>query len=83
MSGKPSFFEELKRRKVVRVALVYAATAFAVLEAGELVVPRLGLPDWTITLLLVLALLGLPIAVAHALLSQAHAFLEAPEEPAS
>lgn len=34
MSASPGFLGELKRRKVVRVAVVYAATAFAVLEAA-------------------------------------------------
>ncbi|HSM35926.1 MAG TPA: tetratricopeptide repeat protein [Longimicrobiales bacterium] len=65
MNG-PSFLAELKRRKVVRVALVYGATAFAMLEAADLIVPRLALPDWTITLLLVLVMLGFPIALALA-----------------
>jgi TolB-like protein len=63
MSGRPSFLQELKRRKVVRVALVYGATTFAVIQAADIIVPRLQLPDWTITLLLVIALLGFPIAL--------------------
>ena len=36
-------FEELKRRKVVRVAVVYAAAAFALLEFAGIAFPRLGL----------------------------------------
>ncbi|HSM35925.1 MAG TPA: tetratricopeptide repeat protein [Longimicrobiales bacterium] len=66
MSERPSFLDELKRRKVVRVALVYGATVFAVLQAADIIVPRLQLPDWTITLLLVIALLGFPIALVLA-----------------
>ncbi|MEN8377087.1 MAG: hypothetical protein ABFS34_16810, partial [Gemmatimonadota bacterium] len=66
MSNRPSFLDELKRRKVVRVAVVYGATAFALLEAADLIVPRLELPDWTITLLLVIAILGLPLALVMA-----------------
>ncbi|MEN8375951.1 MAG: hypothetical protein ABFS34_10925 [Gemmatimonadota bacterium] len=66
MSNRPSFLDELKRRKVVRVAVVYGATAFALLEAADLIVPRLELPDWTITLLLVIAILGLPLALMMA-----------------
>jgi hypothetical protein len=31
---------ELKRRKVIRVAVVYAATAFAVLQAADIMLPR-------------------------------------------
>ena len=58
-----SFLTELKRRQVVRVALVYGAAAFAVLQAADLAAPRLGLPDWTVTFVLWLAILGLPVAL--------------------
>ena len=61
-----SFLAELKRRRVVRVAIVYGAVAFTVLQAADLVVPRLQLPDWTVTLMVVLALLGFPIALVLA-----------------
>jgi hypothetical protein len=61
-----SLVQELKRRHVVRVALVYAAVAFAVVQAADLAFPRLGLPDWTVTFVLVLALLGLPLALVLA-----------------
>jgi hypothetical protein len=57
------FLAELKRRQVVRVALVYSAAAFAVLQAADLAAPRSGLPDWTVTFVLWLAILGLPIAI--------------------
>jgi TolB-like protein/Tfp pilus assembly protein PilF len=56
-------FAELKRRKVVRVAVVYAATGFAVLEAADLLLPRMGLPDWVMNLLVALVVLGFPIAL--------------------
>lgn len=64
--GEPSFLDELKRRKVVRVALMYLAGAFAALEASEIVVGRLGLPDWTVTALLIAAIAGFPLAVVLA-----------------
>jgi adenylate cyclase len=57
---------ELKRRKVFRVAAVYGATAFVVLQAADLVLPHLGLPGWTVTLAVVLALLGMPVALGLA-----------------
>ena len=60
------FFTELKRRNVFRVAVVYAATAFVVMQAAELMLPRLGVPDWSLTLILVLVLLGFPIALVLA-----------------
>ena len=58
-----SLIAELKRRKVVRVAVVYAATAFAVLEAADLLLPRMGLPDWVMNLMVALVVLGFPIAL--------------------
>jgi TolB-like protein len=59
-----SFLHEVKRRKVVRVAVVYAATAFVVLQAADLILPRLGVPEWAMSLVVVLALLGFPLALA-------------------
>jgi TolB-like protein len=61
-----SFIDELKRRKVVRVALVYVATAFAVVQAADVMLPRMGVPDWAINLVVALAVLGLPIALVLA-----------------
>lgn len=61
-----SFFGELKRRKVVRVAVVYAATAFAVLQAADIMLPRMGVPDWVMNLVVALLVLGFPIALVLA-----------------
>ena len=66
MSDTPSyqrFFAELKRRKVFRVAAVYGAASFALLEASDILFPRFGFPDWTVTFVAVLALLGFPVAL--------------------
>ena len=57
------FWQELKRRKVFRVIAMYAATAFIIMEAGDILLPRLGLPDWTVTLVIVLLAVGFPITV--------------------
>ena len=40
------FFEELKRRKVVRVATAYVVFAWVLLQLGDVVIEPLGLPDW-------------------------------------
>jgi tetratricopeptide (TPR) repeat protein len=58
-----SFLGELKRRRVYRVAVVYAAVAFVIWQAAEIAFPALRLPDWTLTLVVVLTLVGLPIAL--------------------
>lgn len=59
-------WEELKQRKVVRVITVYAASAFALLEAVDMIFPRLGFPSWTVTLVMILLACGLVIAVVLA-----------------
>jgi TolB-like protein/Tfp pilus assembly protein PilF len=59
-------FAEMKRRRVFRVMAVYGALAFAVIEASDVVLPRMALPDWTVTLVVWLALLGFPVAIALA-----------------
>jgi adenylate cyclase len=66
MSGPSRWFAELKRRKVFRVAAVYGATGFVALQGADLVFPRLGLPDWTVTLVVALSLVGFPVALALA-----------------
>jgi TolB-like protein len=58
-----SFLAELRRRRVVRVAVVYAATGFVMLQAADLILPRLGVPEWAMSLIVVLLLLGFPVAL--------------------
>ena len=48
MSDKPSFFSELKRRNVYKVAVAYAVVGWLVMQVASTVVPALHLPD-TIT----------------------------------
>jgi TolB-like protein len=64
--GLPRFLSELKRRKVYRVAVVYAAVGWALLEAADLVLPRLDFPDWTVNAVLAVVLLGFPLALVFA-----------------
>jgi len=56
-------WQELKRRKVVRVITVYAAAAFVILELTDIVAPSLGLPDWTLNLIIILLCVGFIIAI--------------------
>lgn len=57
---------ELKRRRVLRVAAAYAAVGFVVAQVADIVAPALNLPAWTLTLVVVLLLLGFPLALALA-----------------
>ncbi|MGD2154849.1 MAG: hypothetical protein PVG79_16395, partial [Gemmatimonadales bacterium] len=61
-----SFLAELKRRRVYRVAVVYAAVAFVIWQAAEIAFPALNLPPWTLTFVVVLTLVGFPIALVLA-----------------
>ena len=56
-------FEELKRRNVFRVAVAYLVSGWLVLQVAELVVDIAGAPDWVLKFLLLLGLLGFPIAL--------------------
>jgi TolB-like protein len=57
------FWQDLKRRNVVRVVTVYAASAFVILELVDIIGEPFGLPDWTLNLVLILLIVGFFIAV--------------------
>jgi TolB-like protein/Flp pilus assembly protein TadD len=60
MSG---FFEELQRRKVYRVAAAYIIAAGFIIQIGSAVFPAWDLPNWTLRLVVVVLLMGFPIAL--------------------
>jgi len=60
MSG---FFEELQRRKVYRVAAAYIIAAGFIIQIGSAVFPAWELPNWTLRLVVVILLIGFPIAL--------------------
>jgi hypothetical protein len=57
------FFAELRRWRVFRVMAGYGIIGFGIIEAAEAIFPRVALPDWAVTLVVWLTLLGFPIAV--------------------
>src|SRR5438552_18629480 len=60
MSG---FFEEVQRRKVYRVAAAYIIAAVFIIQIGSAVFPAWELPNWAFRLVVVLLLIGFPIAL--------------------
>lgn len=66
MKSYQQFFAELKRRRVFRVAGLYGIVAFGVLQAADLMLPRLGLPDWTVTFMVALVVLAFPVVLIMA-----------------
>ncbi len=67
MPGSPNrlsqFWQELKRRKVNKVIAMYAGAAYVLFELAGNVVEPLNLPDWTPRLVILVALIGFPIAI--------------------
>ena len=60
MSG---FFEELKRRKVYRVAAAYIIAAGFIIQIASAVFPAWELPNWAFRFVVVLLLIGFPISL--------------------
>src|SRR3954469_24753774 len=63
MSEKPSFFAELKRRNVYRVAVAYAVASWLLIQIATQVFPFFDIPNWTVRLVILLLILGLPVAL--------------------
>ena len=61
-----SFFDELRRRKVLRVAGLYLVGAWLILQIADVVTPALYLPEWTISLILYLLVLAFPLIMVLA-----------------
>ena len=58
-----AFFKELKRRYVIRVTFTYVVASWLILQIADVVLDKIGVPDWTFRLILVLLVIGLPIAI--------------------
>jgi TolB-like protein/Tfp pilus assembly protein PilF len=61
-----SFFGELKRRNVYKVAVAYIVAGWALAQGLAQVLPIFAVPNWVIQLLVALIILGLPIALGLA-----------------
>jgi TolB-like protein/Tfp pilus assembly protein PilF len=66
MSGKPSFFSELKRRNVYKVAIAYAVGGWALAQGIAQVFPVFDIPNWIVRLVVLLIVIGFPIALVIA-----------------
>ena len=68
MSKNPSngLWSQLKKRKIVRVALVYIFVSWIIIQLGEASLEALQVPMWGMSLLLVLVALGFPLALVLA-----------------
>jgi TolB-like protein/Tfp pilus assembly protein PilF len=58
-----SFFSELRRRNIYRVAAAYAIVSWLIIQIATSTFPVLEIPSWCVRLVIVLAILGFPIAM--------------------
>src|SRR5438552_1102035 len=61
-----SFFSELKRRRVYNVAVVYVVVAWLFIQVATQVFPFFSIPNWVVRLIVLLTIIGFPIAVVCA-----------------
>jgi TolB-like protein/Tfp pilus assembly protein PilF len=61
-----SFFEELKRRNVIKVAIAYIVVGWLVSQVAEFATENFGAPDWVLKIFVVFVLLGLPMVLVFA-----------------
>ena len=60
------FFNELKRRSEYKLAVTYAVIAWLVLQVVYVITPMLETPEWLGKTVLILLLVGFPIALVLA-----------------
>ena len=63
---RQSIIDELRRRKVLRSTTIYAVCGWCLLQWSNLLFARLGWPEWSLTLVLTVIVLGFPVNVALA-----------------
>jgi hypothetical protein len=63
MSEKPSFFAELKRRNVYKVAITYAVVAWLLIQVASILLPTFEGPSWVLKAFIILLSLGFVMAV--------------------
>jgi len=61
-----NFFAELKRRNVYKVAVAYIVAGWALSQGIAQVFPVFDIPNWVIRLIVVLIVIGFPVAVVFA-----------------
>jgi hypothetical protein len=66
MTERPSFFAELKRRNVYKVAVAYIVAGWALSQGIAQVFPVFDVPNWAIRLIVLLIIIDLPVALVLA-----------------
>ena len=63
MSGSTSFFAELKRRNVYKVAVAYAVASWLLIQIATQVFPFFEIPNWAVRLVVLVLIAGFPVAL--------------------
>src|SRR5213079_1792742 len=58
-----SFFAELKRRNVYKVAVAYAVVAWLTIQAVSIFLPAFNAPQWAMKVVILILVIGFPIAL--------------------
>src|ERR1043166_4191480 len=71
LEGNPAvnarnFFAELKRRNVCKVAIAYGVVAWLLIQVATQVFPFFEIPNWIVRLVVMVTILGFPIALVVA-----------------
>src|SRR2546423_11859875 len=66
MANNSSFFAELKRRNVYKVAVAYAVVAWLLIQAASILFPTYEAPPWVMKVFVAIVALGFPIALVIA-----------------
>ena len=62
-TARPSFFAELKRRNVYKVAIAYGVVAWLLMQVASQIFPFFEIPSWAVRLVVLLLIIGFPVAV--------------------
>ena len=60
------FVRELRRREVFRTAGLYVGVCWLLIEVGSTVLPTFGAPEWILRAMIIVAVVGFPVAVVLA-----------------
>src|SRR5204862_3645843 len=63
MSKRASFFAELKRRNVYKVAVAYAVIAWLSIQAASIFLPAFNAPQWAMQVVILILVVGFPVAL--------------------
>src|SRR5210317_852750 len=61
-----SFFEELKRRNVIRIAIAYGVGAWFILQLSDVVLENISAPGWVMQTIMLVLLIGFPLVIIFA-----------------